>query len=195
MGHRIIPEPVPSGRIVRTEPTFRSALDPRVFVQHTSHRMLRKPRNAPMSRTGPCPPGWCSRDPGTQQKRPAPVLLTWPLFLPRRSIAWPGPSAREESAPQPGGLKGRAFSMETNGRPFDVVKKIGTGTSHRDIFPEFSRDRLGARPIFSQPLWASGCLGNRKPGPMAQAMSMAGPLARNHMNRLGEMLHSLAFRA
>ncbi len=35
-------------------------------------------------------------------------------------------------------------------------------------------------------LWASGCLGNRKPGPMAQAMSMAGPLARNHMSRLGE---------
>jgi hypothetical protein len=76
--------------------------------------------------------------------------------------------------------------METNGRPFDVVKKIGTGTSHRDIFPEFSRDRLGARPIFSQPLWASGCLGNRKPGPMAKAMSMAGPLARNRMSRLGE---------
>lgn len=75
MGHRIIPEPVPRGRIVRTEPTFRSAPDPRVFVQHTSHRMLRKPRNAPWSRTRPCTPGWCSRDRGTQQKRPAPFFF------------------------------------------------------------------------------------------------------------------------
>ena len=45
------------------------------------------------------------------------------------------------------------------------------------------------------PLWASGCPGSRKPVPMAQAMSMAGPLARNHMSRPGEMLHSVAYRS
>ena len=161
MGHRIIPEPVPRGRIARTELTFRSALDPRVFVQHTSHRMLRKPRNAPMSRTGPYPPGLVFKRAGDATEETCPRSPHLPPFS-----SW----------------------------PFDcLARAIGPG-------------RIGAltrRPegpsVFNgnkwPPLWASGCLGNRKPGPMAQAMSMAGPLARNHMSRLGKILHSVACRA
>ena len=69
--------------------------------------------------TPPCrerdhiPPGWCSKDPGTQQKRPAPVLLTCPLFLPGHSIAWPGPSAS---------LFHKSFRLATSGGPQRALK-------------------------------------------------------------------------
>ncbi len=77
-----------------------------------------------------------------------------------------------------------AVSFRPNG-PFDcLARAIGPGRigalTKRPEGPSAS-DRNKWPTI-----WASGCLGNRKPGPMAQAVSMAGPLARNHMSRLGE---------